>query len=366
MRPLSPALSRPSGLSPRERLEAAFAGRQPDRTPILGGWIACPEHTCTLAGAGLAEYWADPVGVSIRAYRELGSDGLIGIFVPKSPSDFRCVDVNSYLHARPDLSLDEALARIDALPEAGQIEAEFDSAGAYAAFRRELIDEQERCGAIVWMPAQWSAGAKISWYGDFGYEHFFHIVGAYPERARKLLEVGGAQGWCRSRLIARAVEEGLYPHAVLLGEDICTQRGPMLSPAFMERHYAPQLRHGLQPLLDVGCRPVWHCDGDVRPLLDMLLDCGVQGLQGFQPECGMTIEYVAERRTREGEPLVIFGPLAVTTELPRCTPAEIRQKVRHAVDVCQGRANLVLFTGNTINPDVPLANIRAMHEAIFI
>ena len=47
----------------------------------------------------------------------------------------------------------------------------------------------------------------------------------------------GARGHCQSRLIARAVEEGLYPHAVLLGEDICTQRGPMLSPAFMERFY---------------------------------------------------------------------------------------------------------------------------------
>jgi uroporphyrinogen-III decarboxylase len=102
----------------------------------------------------------------------------------------------------------------------------------------------------------------------------------------------------------------------------------------------------------------------VRPLLDMLFDCGVQGLQGFQPECGMTIEYVATRRTREGRRLLIFGPLAVTTELPVCTPAEIRAKVHHAVEVCRGNADLVLFTGNTINPDVPLANIRAMYDAV--
>ena len=31
---------------------------------------------------------------------------------------------------------------------------------------------------------------------------------------------------------------------------------------------------------------------------------------------------------------------------------------------CRGRADLVLFTSNTINPDVPLENIRAMHEAV--
>jgi len=99
---------------------------------------------------------------------------------------------------------------------------------------------------MVWMPAQWGAGAHICWYGTFGYEQFFTLVGLYPDRALKLLEVGGANGRCQSTLIARAVEDGLYPRAVLLGEDICTQRGPMISPALMAEHYAPQLRRGLQ------------------------------------------------------------------------------------------------------------------------
>lgn len=351
-----------TSLSPRQRLETVFAGEQADRTPILGGWIACPEHIAALTGVSLEEYWRDPKTVSIRAYHILGMDGLIDLFVPRNQSDFRCVDASSYIHARSALSLEEALARIEAMPSAAQIEEGFDLEGSYSLFRHDLIEMQSRCGEMVWMPAQWTAGARVSWYGEFGYENFFMIVGGYPEHAIKLMEVGGAQGYCRGRLVARAVQEGLYPHAILLGEDICTQRGPMISPAFMEKYYAPALRHGLQPLLDVGCKPVWHCDGDVRPILDMLFDCGVQGLQGFQPECGMTIDYIVTRRTCEGKPLLIFGPLAVTTELPVCTPAEIRAKVRHAIEVCRGNANLVMFTGNTINPDVPLENIMAMYE----
>ncbi len=212
------------------------------------------------------------------------------------------------------------------------------------------------------MPAQWGVGGRISWYGEFGYENFFLIVGGHESQAHKLMEVGGARGRCRSRLLARAVREGIYPGAVLMGEDICTQRGPMVSPDFMERYYAPQLRYGLEPLLEAGCKPVWHCDGDVRPMLDMLFDCGVQGLQGFQPECGMVIDELVQKRTREGDRLLIFGPLAVTTELPFLNPDEIRARVRHAIDICRGQADLVLFTGNTINPDVPLENIRAMYD----
>jgi hypothetical protein len=291
-------------------------------------------------------------------------DGLVTIFVPKSRADFRCVDADTYAHARPDLSLEEALRQIDALPAPEKILADFDFAKEYAAFRAELVAMQARCGDIVWMPAQWGSGARVTWYGEYGYENFFLIVGMYPKQAQKLMEVGGARGRCACRLVARAVQEGLYPQAMLFGEDICTQRGPMISPAFMEKYYAPQLAAGIAPLLNAGCRPVWHCDGDVRPILDMLTACGVQGFQGFQPECGMTLESMVERRTRDGETLVIFGPLAVTTELPFCKPDEIRRKVRRAIEICKGRARLVLFTSNTINPDIPLENIRAMTEAV--
>lgn len=366
-------------MTPRERLDAAFALKEPDRTPILGGWIACPEHIMALAGVDEEAYWADPRGVSIEAYRSLGSDGLIDIFVPRGRDDFRCVDHETYQRAGSAKSLEQVIEEIDSCPSAEEQERRFDFESEYARFSADLRAMQALCdapeaasqqgaaarrGEMVWMPAQWTAAARVTWYSEFGYENFFYVVGLYPDRARKLMEIGGAVGRCRTRLIARAVTEGLYPNAVLLGEDICTQRGPMISPSFMEEHYMPQLAHALEPLLEVGCRPVWHSDGDVRPLMDMLIEAGVQGFQGFQPECGMTMEMVAGKRTRGGEPLLIFGPLAVTSELPFCTPQQIRDKVRHAVEFCRGRASLVLFTSNTINPDVPLENILAMHEAV--
>jgi uroporphyrinogen decarboxylase len=204
----------------------------------------------------------------------------------------------------------------------------------------------------------------VTWYHEFGYEGTFEIVGAYPEHARKMVEVGGARGYNNCRLVARAVREGLYPHAMLFGEDICSQRGPVVSPRFLERYYAPQLARNIALLLEAGCRPVWHSDGDVRSLVDMLIACGVQGFQGFQPECGMTLEYITAKRTREGRPLLIFGPLAVTTELPFLTADEIYERARAAIEYCRGRASLVMFTGNTINPDIPLDNIRAMYRAV--
>jgi uroporphyrinogen decarboxylase len=214
------------------------------------------------------------------------------------------------------------------------------------------------------MPTGWGAGAKASWNGDFGYEKFFLLFGLRPDLAAKLFQLGGAYGYCLSMMVAKAVKEGLFPKALLMGEDICTQRGPMVSVDFMREHYAPALAHGLEPLLEVGCRPVWHSDGDVRALIPMLLECGIKGFQGFQPECGMHIEELVKLRTKKGEKLLIFGPFAVTTELPVLTPGELRAMVRNVAELCKDEADLVFFTSNTINPDVPYENLVAVYDEI--
>ena len=351
-------------MTSKERIYKVLSGEAPDRTPILGGWIANPKLLCAVCGVSMDRYREDPLLVSVDAYEKLGTDGLFGVFIPKDHDEFRCVDINTYIHAKGQHSFEEAADFIDRMPTADEYERSFDMEGEYAAFRDEIMKYQIICGDMVYMPPVWGAGAKASWYEEFGYENYFLIIGNCPERAAKLMEIGGAKGRCLSKVVVRAVREGIYPPAVFLGEDICTQRGPMISPEFLEKYYAPQLRYGLEPLLEAGIRPVWHCDGDVRLLLDMLIDSGIQGFQGFQPECGVSIDLIASKRTKEGNPLLIYGPLSVTTELPVCTPQEIKEKVRHAIDVCRGNAHLGLFTSNTINPDIPLENIVAMYEAV--
>jgi len=349
-------------MTSKERMLNTFKGLPRDRAPKLGGWLACPEHICRLAGVGLDAYWEDPMRHSVEAHRRLGVDGLNGMYIPRKREDYRCVDEVSYQRADMGMSLEEAVAAVDALPEPEQILAEHDARKEYEMIASQSRHGQELAGEMLWCEPHWMASAKITWFTEYGYENFFALVGSYPERAAKLFAVGGARAHVRCRAIARCVAEGLMPPALLMGEDICSQQGPMISPDFMEKFYAPHLRFALEPLLEVGCKPVWHCDGNCNPMLDMLTDCGIQGFQGFQPECGMTIEKMAARRTREGKPLLIYGPISVTTELPCLTPDEVRGRVKNAIDVCAGNADLVLFTANTINPDVPFENLVALYD----
>ena len=348
----------------RERLDAVFAGKYPDRPPVLGGWIASPGLLLKITGLTAEDYNKNPVNVAIEAYKKLEMDGLINIFTTGSVDVYRCVDNNTYLKADTGVSFDETVRKVEEMPGAEEYERDFDFETQYSGYKNNLIKMQESCGDMVYMPAAWGAGAKASWYGDFGYENFFLLVGLRPDLAAKLFKLGGAYGRAQCRMVASAVNEGLFPKALMLGEDICTQRGPMISVDFMREHYAPALAYGLEPLLDAGCRPVWHSDGDVRPLIPMLLESGIEGFQGFQPECGMRIEELIKLRTRKGEKLLIFGPFAVTTELPVLTPEELRERVRYVAEICKDEADLVFFTSNTINPDVPYENLMAVYDEI--
>ena len=260
--------------------------------------------------------------------------------------------------------MDAVLDAIASYPEPEEEEAAFDAEAAYADYAAELRARQAQCGDLLWCPADWSIIPKALWYHEFGYEAALSTLALHPDRYRKLIRLAAVRGRQKATLIARAIREGLHPRALLTGEDICSQQGPMVSPKFLRREYFPLLEYVWEPLLDVGAKLVWHCDGDYRTLLDDVLACGVAGLQGFQRECGMDLEWIVERRTRDGDLLLIFGPLSVTETLPYGTPDDVCAEVHRAMAHCRDKASLVFFVSNTMNPDVPLENIRAYWQTV--
>lgn len=366
----------------RERLLQAFDLQRPDRPPILGGWLSAPAHIQTLTGCTEDAYWSDPFHWGLEAEKCLGSDGVITVFVPVERGEYRCVD-GQVLAERAAFTLEGIRDWIDTLPDADDVADNFALADmkihphepmdfttpinedtAYARFSAEQRDQQAHSGAMVWCPADWSIIPKALWYHEFGYENALMLPFVYPDAWQRLFRLSAAKARQRAALRARATREGILPPAFLTGEDLCDQRGPMVSPKWLHEHYFPVIEEVFAPLRAAGVRVVWHCDGDYRRLLDDVLACGVGGLQGFQKECGMDIEWIVERRTRDGDPLLIFGPMSVTQTLPYGTPDDVRASVAHAMRVCRDKASLVFFTSNTITPDVPLDNITAFWDAV--
>ncbi len=347
----------------KTRLATAFDLELPDRPPILGGWLAAPNHIQTLTGCSEDDYWSDPFHWGLEAERVLGSDGVVTIFEPLARGSYRCVDGQT-LEMRAAYTVDAVLDEIRSMPEPDEVEDQFDEELAYAEFVADFKAKQAQCGDILWCLADWRMIPKALWYHEFGYEGALTTLALYPDVYRKLIQVSAVRGRQRAMLHARAIREGIHPRAILTGEDLCSQQGPMVSPDFLQREYFHLLEYALEPLVEAGAKIVWHCDGDYRPLLDDVMACGIGGLQGFQRECGMDLTWIVERRTRSGDPLWIFGPMTVTTTLRFGTPADVRDNVTWAMDLCRDKASLVFFTSNTINPDVPLENVQAYWRAV--
>lgn len=285
------------------------------------------------------------------------------MFVPVSRGVYRCVD-HDVLDARAKYTVESVLAEIEAMPDPEEVRASFDEEVEYAEFVADFKAKQAQCGDILWCPADWELRPRILWYSRFGYESTLMTIALHPDCYRKLIQVNAERGRQQAILRARAIREGIHPRAILTGEDLCSQEGPMVSPEYLRREYLPLVEYAFEPLLEVGAKIVWHCDGNYRPLLDDVLACGIGGLQGFQRECGMDLEWIVNLRTGDGDPLLIFGPMSVTTTLPFGTAEEIGAEIRRAMSLCRDKASLVFFTSNTITPDIPLENIRAFWQAV--
>lgn len=347
----------------RRRIRETMTLGTPDRPPILGGWLAAPSHIMALTGVDEDTYYADSYRWEIEAERVLGSDGLIAVYQPTSREEFRIMD-HSVLERRAAHNLDTLLADIEAKCDLDQIRAGFDLEREYADFAAQLRQVQADCGEMVWMPAAWDAIPISLPYHTYGYETVFEALATRPEEYRRLIRASAETARQKAGLLARAASEGLHPGVVLTGEDICSQRGPMVSPKYLRKEYWPLVEYAWEPLKEAGVRVVWHCDGDVRPILADILAAGADGLQGFQRDCGMDLSWIVDLRTNKGNPLLIFGPMDVVTTFRQETPAGIHAEVRKAIELCRGKAGLFFFTGNTITPDIPLDNIRAYWDAV--
>ena len=164
----------------KTRLAKAFDLELPDRPPILGGWLAAPEHIQTMTGCSEDAYWSDPFHWGLEAERVLGSDGVVTIHEPIARGEYRIID-GQVLEKRAAYTVQALLDEILSLPTPEEIEAEFDEEVAYAEYVAEFRSWQAQCGDIVWCPADWWVIPKALWYHEYGYATALAALALYPD-----------------------------------------------------------------------------------------------------------------------------------------------------------------------------------------
>ena len=150
---------------------------------------------------------------------------------------------------------------------------------------------------------------------------------------------------------------------VFVSDDIAGQKSLLMSPGLWRTHLEPRLRRWCDLIHAHGLRVFYHTDGAALPLLEPILECGVDVLNPIQHACpGMEM---AELKRKFGARVVFHGGVDNQTVLPRGTEAEVRAEVRDCLRTLgAGRAGYICCSCHNLQAGTPLDNIIAMVETV--
>ena len=155
------------------------------------------------------------------------------------------------------------------------------------------------------------------------------------------------------------VEAGL--DVLVIEDDVADKNFPLISPdqflEFVNRYNAPVVKKAH----DLGLKVVRHSDGNLWPLLDILLETGYDGLNPLEPQAGMDMARVKDYC---GDRLCLLGNIDCIDLLPNGSPAEVDEAVRRAIADGGRGGGLIICSSNSLHPGVNPDNCLAMFEAV--
>jgi len=221
------------------------------------------------------------------------------------------------------------------------------------------------------LPAQCAAAADYATIlgyceGDFinglsglrGYEQVLMDIGLAEPVYVELVER-------RFRAVFDHLERGLAAGGgrvdfVHFGEDLGCQNGPLFGARTYRQLFSPKYRALFELAHRHGARTMLHVCGSCLEFIPALIADGLDVLDVVQTSAaGMDL---ADLKRRFGRDLTFAGTMCVQQVLPFGTPDQVREEVRHRLDLFVD-GGLILGPSHQIQPDTPTANILAMYEA---
>jgi uroporphyrinogen decarboxylase len=147
-----------------------------------------------------------------------------------------------------------------------------------------------------------------------------------------------------------------------LGDDIGTQRGPLMSVELWRTWLKPRLKRVIDAAR--AAKPdvliFYHSCGNVSAFLEELVETGIDILNPVQPEC---MDFAAVH-ARVGAHVAFWGTIGTQSTLPFGTPEDVRRAVLDRFEICGKQGGLVLGPTHLVEPEVPWENLVALKAAV--
>jgi uroporphyrinogen decarboxylase len=253
---------------------------------------------------------------------------------------------------KPVISTVDEFAEIaKSFPSHDEMRRDYDFDGE-VKYIREWFDRQEdEVGDSTLITGQ-MPGCFDSNLEPFGYETFLSALVMEPSAAEAAIRWQAS----KRRLYAEAFVVAGMSKAIMYCDDIAGLNGLMASPELMRKHWLPNMKWAVEPLMDAGIFVIYHSDGNIRALLDDIADAGFKGLHPLEPLADMDPPSIKEKW---GDRFMLFGGLCQVSVLPFGTEDEVRNEVRRLIDSTSAGGGYFIGSSGMCGPDIPLENALA-------
>ncbi len=160
----------------------------------------------------------------------------------------------------------------------------------------------------------------------------------------------------------RLVELGV--DGIWTGDDFGAQNGMMISPDMWRRLFKPRMAEVFRQFRAVNPDVVvmYHCDGAIAPILDDLIEIGLDVFNPVQPNVPGHEPH--ELKARFGDRLSFWGAIDQQQLLPLGSPEEIDADVKAKIEALGSGGGYMVAPAHILQGDTPLENVEAFIEAV--
>lgn len=295
-------------MTPKERLEAVFNGKVPDKVPHFELDFQIPEQAFGVSFPDLRDYHK----ITTKDQDKLREEFF----------DIWDLVIQKYQWSAitvPDIFLKQARKR----------------------FEDKVLLYSFNGQGTFWMPS--------------GNDMMDFVVKLF-ERPNELHEEAKIKKENSIELAKKQVDAGA--DFICINSDYGFNEGPFISPKMFSEFVTPYLTEVVDAIHKLGVKAILHSDGDLRKILDQLVSTGLDGYQSIDPQGHMDIAKVKEKY---GNELILMGNVK-TSALQDTNKEIIHESVQYCMKYGKPNGRYIFSTSNCIFDGMPLESYHIMLE----
>lgn len=328
------------------RLEAALNHQEPDRIPLVEVVVSYEAQSYFLGknvGPGdikkQVEFWSKagydyiPLTIGLMKPGGVTEESLITEAVEEDISEESFIK-SGILKNNSDLD-----KKINWNKAKNIDDHEFQEANKYLPEKMKIIATTGKIFTLAWML--------------MGFESFCLGLSTKPDLIQELINR-------ISEIQIKAIKKVAKNEnvkAIWIVDDLAFDTGLIISPNHLEKYVYPAYRKLIEVAKDNGLYTILHSDGDIRKVIDDLVEIGIDAIHPIDPNA----LDIKEIKDRHGDEISLFGNVDVEL-LANGTQKEIEEYVKYLIKNIAPGGGYGLGSGNSVPNWANFDNYKKMVE----